>query len=142
MLFRFVSFVQTGDYFRWVSGVLDVNSQNPGTATVTATLSSVPSGIKVKALIIAGFQSQSSVKAMYIRDLDAVDEAPNLSSAPRSPGNNVVVTNGATNTDSTAQMEIMTNTSQQIGYRFDTSGANDFAEIVTHGWTDRRGRDD
>jgi hypothetical protein len=134
---QWVLFKQTGDYFRWSASVLDVNTTNPGTAAVTATLASVPTGVKVKALINAAFfPGTSSNVSVYLRDLDAADEAPSSTAAPLG----MMSYSGAN--EAVGSVEIMTNASAQIGYRVSASGASDVVRIATLGWTDYRGRND
>lgn len=135
------SFTQTGDYFRLTTSVLDVNTTNPGTAAVTVTLGSVPSGVKVKALYNAHLRSQTSTDlAVYLSDLDASDQAPvnSRTSTPAVPSATFCNTAGGAQ----MQVETMTNVSAQIRYRLTASGAADTFGIITLGWTDRRGRDD
>lgn len=137
---QWVSFKQTGDYFRLAASVLDVNTTNPGTASVTATLASVPSGVKVKALINAEWRGGTSANVtVYVRDLDANDEAPtNIAGAsPSVPGGSFTSQSGG----GAAYLEVMTNTSSQIGYRVTASGASDIMGIATLGWIDTRGRE-
>src|SRR5437899_421050 len=52
---NWTAFSQDGDYFRWLASVLDINTTNPGTAAVTATLT-VPAGVNVHALMNALYQ--------------------------------------------------------------------------------------
>lgn len=137
---QWVSFTQTGDYFRLAASVRDVNTTNPGAASVTATLASIPSGIKVKALINAVLQSSSN-STFYLRDLDANDEAPlPYTTAPAVPGFSSPAPNAASWVIG-GQYEVMTNISSQIGYRLSASGASDVMGIITLGWIDTRGRD-
>lgn len=140
---QWVAFTQDGDYVRWSASVLDVNATNPGTASVTATLASVPTGVRVKALINANLRlGTSSSAGVYVRDLSATDEAPNnpATTSPAVPGASFVAGSGTGG--GAATLEVRTNTSAQIGYRMSASGASDVFGITTLGWIDRRGRDD
>lgn len=139
---QWVLFKQTGDYVRWSASVLDVNTTNPGTSSVTAALASVPTGVKVRAIISAQVKSGSGAPQLYVRDLDASDEAVVAYNGTLGvPGVTTFALNAAA-TISGAQVEIMTDTSAQVGYRVSASGASDVVGIVTYGWVDRRGRDD
>lgn len=135
-----LAFSQNGDYFRLKASVLDVSLTNPGTALILATLTSVPTGVQVKALVNLGAFSGSSAPLTYVHDLSANDEAvPVVATTPQVPGASMWVTSASAITG-WAQVEIMTDTTQHIGARLAASGANDRLGIVTLGWTDYRGR--
>ena len=133
---QWTSFTQTGDYFVLKTSVVDVQTNNPGTASVTATLASVPTGVKVEAKILSVIVSSTAGNYFYwLRDLSSDDEAPvatNLiyasQTAGASFGGNMVSV-------------VMTNTSAQIGYRCNASDANTTFQIRTMAYYDRRGQD-
>lgn len=139
---QWTSFTQDGDYFRLAASVLDINTTNPGTAAVTATLGSVPSGVNVKALINIGIhQGTSGAGAVYVSDLSANDEAPIAASATlAAPLGSISWWANTTTVNFMSQIEVRTNTSAQIRYRLSVSGAADVFSIATLGWTDTRGR--
>lgn len=139
---QIIAFTQDGDYFRWSQSVLEFSTTNPGTAAVSATLASVPPGVRVQALINGTLvQNGASLSSVYFSDLSANDEAPvstgNLT--PAVPGATIGGYVGPTN--SVQQLMIHTNTTQQIRYRLSFSDANMKIAVVTLGWIDRRGRD-
>lgn len=132
-----VAFVQDGDYFRRKASVLDVNTTNPGTSAVTATLS-VPSGINVQALLNVHFiASPNSPSIAYLSDLGSTDEAASRTAAPLG----ALFTNAVTGQDSAVGHQLVrTNTSAQIRYRLSFSDGNNVMRIATLGWLDSRGR--
>jgi hypothetical protein len=133
---QWVAFIQDGDYFRWLASVLDINSNNPGVAAVTRTLT-VPTGVNVLATFNAGLTcTAAGGSGVLFSDLAANDETPvNTAAAPlQSLGD-------ASNSASlfTAQ-SIRTNTSAQIRSRLRVSDASTNLYIATTGWIDSRGR--
>jgi hypothetical protein len=131
-----LTFVQDGDYFRWLASILDINVTNPGAAAVTRTLT-VPTGVNVYAVFnCIARDTTPTALGIYLSDLAANDEAPSTTAAP-------LGTFWANNAgDPSAFMSmIRTNTSAQIRSRVDASSANTILKIATLGWIDRRGRD-
>jgi hypothetical protein len=130
-----LAFTQDGDYFRWSAMVADFADTNPGTSAVSKTLSGVPSGVSVLALLLISATTGSNDFVGYISDPAASDEVP-----VRATGFHNF---GGVNTGESAgaQMTVRTNTSAQVRYRISASGASDAVRCVTLGWTDRRGRD-
>lgn len=133
---QWVLFTQDGDYFRWSASVADVSSTNPGTAAVTLTLASVPTGVNVQA-IFNSFQASGATSSLaYFSDLSAADEAVSSSATPFG--------NIGTNSSGFAvgnQFQIRTNTSAQIRFRSLQSDGSRVNNVATLGWIDRRGRD-
>lgn len=130
---NWTSFTQDGDYFRLAASVLDVNTTNPGTAAVTATLGSVPTGVNVFANVNVNiFLGTTANILIHLSDLAANDEAPSQSAAP------LAMNSGSTNNEG-FNVSIRTNTSAQIRYRLSASGAADVMRIATLGWLDPRG---
>ncbi|KKM07527.1 hypothetical protein LCGC14_1733030 [marine sediment metagenome] len=133
-----LAFSQVGDEFLWDDPPGDVDVTNLGTTSVTYTLT-VPTGLQLIAVINA-FGSRILPLDIYIRSLDANDEAvaqgtapfPNLSAVNTEPG-------GAISTDA-GIFRVRTNTSGQIAAR--SIDASTTLRIATLGWIDRRGRDD
>jgi len=132
---QWTAFIQDGDYFRWAASVRDVNTNNPGTASVSATLASVPTGINVFAMLNTTLVSTSVSVRFYVRDLAANDEAP---SATVAPGETFEFS--STIGEGSQYVQIRTNTSQQIGYRLNNSDGNTNVMLVTLGWIDYRQR--
>lgn len=136
---QWVLFTQDGDYFRWSASVLDINTNNPGTSAVTATLASVPTGVNVFALINAALKTTSTDRSeMYLRDLAASDEAPSGTAGPLAT---VTLGSDAGLGEASWGGRMRTNTSGQIGYRLSVSTATLTARIATLGWEDTRGKD-
>lgn len=131
-----LGFVQDGDYFRWKASVLDVNTTNPGTSAVSATLSRVPTGVAVQALFNAVVVSTTANPFPYFSDLAVNDEAPSITAAPGFSA----ATNGNAAASYGAQLQVRTNTSAQIRYRFGGSDGNTTIRLVTLGWFDARGK--
>lgn len=139
---QWIAFIQDGDYFRWAASVLDVNTNAPGTAAVTSTLT-VPTGINVYAVMNAGVvMSGDGSSAMQVSDLAITDETPVNNAAPLySQGFSQNVAAAGVAVSSVVRVMERTNTSAQIRYRCTASSANVNARIATLGWYDRRGRD-
>lgn len=131
-------FTQDGDYFRWSASVRDVNDANPGISSLTKTLASSPTGINAQAIINAGVSGATGSTSLYVRDLAASDEAPNVTAAPIFTA--VEAAAGVGLSAGGGMLVIRTNTSAQIGYRLSFSDANTIVAIATLGWYDSRGR--
>lgn len=126
-----VAFSQTGDEFARLALANDIGVTNPGAAAVTATLS-VPTGIKVDAIITANLQDTAAGnKVVRFSDLATMDVATTIS--------NSMLTMASAGTSGSWRGTIRTNTSAQIRYRLDASGANTVLNGQTLGWVDTRG---
>ena len=132
-----IDFVQrpNGEFF-WLAPVSDVSQANPGTLAQTRTLT-VPTGVRVKALLSVGFSGTTAgtdnPAGILLSDLSLTDTAPSGSA------HTVIVYNVGNNVG--ARAEIWTNTSAQIRSRCQLSQAGMTLGIQTHGWIDPRGRD-
>jgi len=124
-----LAFIQTGNEFQWVTPILDINDANTVTTRVTAAISSPPS-FKCLAKINGYWSPNSTDKYYYVCDPDTTDLAPGHSSTPLSS------LGGYAATPSSAQIEVMTNTSSQIAYR--TGEASRVFRAATLGYVDRR----
>jgi hypothetical protein len=112
--------------------ILDVAIDNPGTSAVTRTLS-VPTGIKVVACVGVHMTTVTTgFNAVRIYDLD-------LTAAAAAVANAISYMGGTSSKG--APVEVMTNTSGQIGSRMESSAVGITLYIGTIGWIDRRGRD-
>jgi len=132
------AFSQFGDEFRRSASVLDVNVTNPGDAAITRTLS-VPTGVKVDAIINIAFDAGAGSTIVYLSPLDVSDEAASAAAAPL--GNIGMTDNADADTRMFGQIRIRTNTSAQIRSRLQGSNATANLFIATLGWIDTRGRD-
>lgn len=136
---QWVSFTQVGDYFRWAATVADVAAASPGASAVSRTLT-VPTGVKVKALLAVGVHSSGGVtqNAVYLSDLAASDEAA-VSTAATAVARGTA-SHQSSNAANVVQCEIVTNTSAQIRSRME-NGVNACTLVIsTIGWTDARGK--
>jgi hypothetical protein len=123
--------VQSGDEFLIKTPALDVNVINPGTSTVARSIS-VPSGIIVKAHIIAWLGNANSVSDanLYSPLGGSTTVAPLLGGVSSATGRSQKMTGAAS---------ILTNTAQ-IGTQLTYSDANTQLVVETRGWIDTRGR--
>ncbi|MDP3270676.1 MAG: hypothetical protein Q8M49_02375, partial [Limnobacter sp.] len=129
------SFTQDGDRFSLNTTVEDIFAVAPGTAAVTRTLASIPSGIRVRGIFVAQIRTVTTgiVITGYLSDLASADEV--LTNDGTSPGNFWYVGNVGSQA-SGAQVEVFTNTAQQIRSRIGYSDANVVLRIRTAGWYD------
>lgn len=133
------AFVQDGDYFMLKTPARDINATNPGIAAVTRTLGSIPTGIRVRALLSVvsdGVNSAGSPGAIYISDLSTTDVAAAYAGAFSVYG--FLAT--ATHYDGAEVNTVFTNTSAQVRSRVEVSDATTHLGITTRGWVDTRGR--
>lgn len=130
---QFRAFVQSGDRFTLDVPISDLNTTNPGTAAVTRTLT-VPTGVVVTAWFSNWESNTSTNRNVLWTALDQTDTTPSdtlFSLRVNSPS--FVAMSG--------EFYVKTNTSGQIRYRSDNSGASDGTVVATKGWLDRRGQD-
>jgi hypothetical protein len=123
-----IAFVQDGDLFQLNAPVLEATATNPGTAASTQTLSGVPRGVNVNALV--GIVGSGGFSA-YLSDLATADLFPSVSSTP--------LGQIQTAASSGWQGYVRTNTSAAIRFRISVSGAGQTISIASYGWRDRRG---
>lgn len=127
------AFIQVGSVFRWSVPANDINTTNPGTSAVTATLS-VPLSANVLANVAVNVTSSSSTNnpiLVLLTSPDQADTVPNTTSTSIAAN----VTAGSAHT-SGGMVDVLTNTSSQIRYRVNTSDAASTIRINTHGWRD------
>lgn len=128
------AFKQFGDIFAWDVPISDVNTTNPGTSAVTRTLT-VPIGIVVQAWFSNVESNVASDRDVLWTALDQTDTTPSTTLFSLRVAGAATVAIGV-------ELYVKTNTSGQVRYRADASGAGDITRVSTHGWVDRRGRDD
>ena len=132
---QWILFKQNGDRFKWDVGVNDVAAAvNPGTSAVTRTLT-VPTGIVVDAWLDNSESNQSNNRFVLWTALDQTDTTPSIT-------NNTLNAQGTNTARFNAEIYVKTNTSAQVRYRTNASGASDETNVVTVGWIDSRGRND
>lgn len=128
---QWVRFFQTGDQFLWDNlGSLDYDGLSTTSATLTTL--SVPTGVKVRALMNMLDSNAAASTKLYLSDPDISDVAPSTSAWPL--GTTGAVLNAAV---TTAQVTCTTNTSAQIRQRSTRSDST--IRIATIGWFDSRG---
>lgn len=133
------AFTQYGNYFEWVSPVVDVDAQNPGTSATTRTLNSIPTGVSVLAHIFAGIYGGTTNSIVgYISSLSQTDLAPQATSTASLTGMGNFHGPDAGSRWSFTSVRIWTNTSAQVRTRIDVSGLNDRIGLISAGWTDPR----
>lgn len=132
-----VQFVQHGNLFRRGTRSVDVNTTNPGTSAVTATLS-VPTGIPVNAITAASYTDNNSNANKYLV-LSALSEADQAASSSNFDVTLIGNISGNATIGSASNVETPTNSSGQIRYRVNTSSSGNVATIITIGWIDTRG---
>ena len=138
---QWTSFTQNGDEF-WLAAPVQTaaSTVNPGTASVSHTVET-PLGVVTRAILNASLAVSATAATdsiAYIRPLTATDSVPTTSTAP---GAQLVATKPASNAVApSCQLQIMTNTSSQIGARLSASDAQTALYIRTEGWIDTRGQ--
>lgn len=127
-----LQFVQNGDYFEWVTTIVDFTATAPGTAAVSKTLT-VPIGIIVRALMNLHTNcGAGAIPNFYVSSLAQTDESPSVTI-------NTLMLAFASDFAS-CYAEVTTNTSGQIRTRVSASDANVVISGQTLGWIDARGR--
>lgn len=130
-------FYQIGDKFLLNAPVVEVNLSNPGVNPVTPTLTSIPAGLEIDAMLsgYAGDTSPVTTTNIYISSPNQAATSPGIG------GLTMVIGSSAGDVYFTGyQIDIMTNTSRQIRYEFSTSTTGHGFYIQCNGWIDTRGR--
>ncbi len=127
-----VGFKQDGDRFRRTTLINSVDTTNPGTSAVTATLH-VPllDGILAR-IAVGGHNVTTNGVYILVTALDETDTTPTIAL-------NTIASPAATIWNN-VEKEVKVNSSAQIRYRFSISGASDRIVINSLGWNDTRGR--
>jgi hypothetical protein len=132
-------YLHPGDMFMLTAPALDISATSPGTSAVTRTLASLPTGITVEPVMSVMLDSDANGEICLLSSLTQTDIAPGSGQGQvsifASPGVTAVQTAGMIN-------GVITNTSGQIRTRNSSGGSASILRIKTHGWIDRRGRDD
>jgi hypothetical protein len=130
---QWTNFNQNGDEFLWTTGVQDVNGVAVALALILTSALSVPTGLKVGALMRVGTIHSTATTALL---LCSPDEVPTLPI-----GVNITVqTFSAAGSSFAAIAPVRTNTSAQVAVVSQTATGTTYF-IYTYGWIDRRGRD-
>src|SRR3990167_1195281 len=77
-----LAFTQRQNAFELTIPILDVDITNPGTSAVTRTLTGVPVGIVVEALMNVYIERSTNGFLLYLSPLTATDSAPSATVAP------------------------------------------------------------
>lgn len=131
---------QDGDVFTWDSPVVDVAVTNPGTAAVTRTLASIPTGLRVEArLLVAVLASVAAdfCASVYVSDLATPDQVPNVATFATIAS---FVGLSPSTVSIGAQAPVWTNTSAQVRTRLQNSAAGTTLYMQTMGFRYTRGR--
>jgi len=129
-----VAFSQFGDQFLWADPPIDISTATLG-ATAANEVLTVPTGVKVQAIVQATAYHASSAISVYLSSPDANDEAP--AGDTTSPIGTIVVPT-AGKRYSCGVAHIRTNTSAAIRTRSTASSSS--LALTTIGWLDDRGR--
>lgn len=135
---QWVSVLQDGDLFQWLTPILDVNdtSGTRGNSAVTVVLASVPTGKNVIALMNVQTQNNTGANTnVYLSDLATVDLAASTSAAPLASAGGSVISVPFIQ----GIMQVRTDTAASIRSRLNSTTGQ--LLITTLGWIDRRGRD-
>ena len=123
-------FSQSGNEFLIKTPNLDVDVITSTTAAVTRTLPSIPTGIKVNALMrVAGYNAASWM--LLLSSLDTADIAPDYTSLAYD-------LNGAAASNTSRNLNVRTNLNGQIRTR--GSVTSNTLRIAPYGWIDTRGQ--
>lgn len=122
---------QVGSDFFWDVPVNDHLRNNPGTSPLLVYLS-VPDGVVVKAEFTFYLQAADAARR------SALITSPLQTDTPAMPGSMCSITSGypAMSMATAAAFQRWTNSSGQIRYDLDTSGAYTGVYITTYGWHD------
>lgn len=133
-----IAFKQFGDRFEWLSPVLDINVTSAGTSAVTRTLT-VPTGLVFEVFLSVTLDSDGNGETVYLSALSQTDVA----SGGATSQFGLTVTGTLTAQQGMGFVAgVFTNSSAQIRSRQSFGAAAQRLRLKTHGWVDRRGRDD
>lgn len=136
---QIVSYLQNGDTFMLVSVQLDISASAAGASAVTRTLAGVPTGITVEPVLSVTVNGDTNGEAVYLSSLSQNDMAANAGMGQVG----IYASAAITAVEGIGMVHgVLTNTSGQIRSRLAQGGGNSILRIKTHGWIDRRGRDD
>lgn len=124
-----LAFIQAGDRFYWKTPVLDVNVTNLSTSRVTYTLTSVPTGFRLIAVVNL-FASGVGGRRVHVSNPDMIDLAPSSTAAP--------LFERYADTDRSQRTDLLTDASGQITARADLSSTT--FRVAVLGWIDPRGK--
>jgi hypothetical protein len=126
---QIISFSQNGDEFLWLAAIADITTSTLSTTATLFTLSGVPPGVKVNALMRGGVANSGTVDIL----INSPDETTIAGGSIGSNANIVAPSLGGA-----FSISIRTNTTQQI--RAVAGGASTTLDEFTYGWIDTRGK--
>lgn len=132
---QWTKFYQLADQFLWDAPVLDVDITNEPTTATLRTLS-VPTGLRVVALMNVRQTCAGASTECYFSSPDVSDQA---ASASVSPLSSITAAAGSGTPIVSAQIQTPTNASAQVRTRHSTGSASNSFRIATFGWIDARG---
>lgn len=132
------AFTQNGDEFLLTVPSNPVATNNPGTSAVTVTPGTIPSGVKVNAILDWGLLDTTPAAATYmlVTSPDQTDSTPSVSMFTLA----TAAAGAAVPTRANIRTYTRTNTSRQVRYRIDASSADITVYLMVAGWVDTRGR--
>lgn len=131
------AFAQQGDYFWRDIPKGDYSANSIGTAQVDVTLS-VPLGIQTMPIATYQLATQSGTNVeIIILNPTQTDTVPTIDLM-----HGRVFSSGADDSYIAVSPQVLTDTSSQLSHRLTASAADIVLKIATHGWIDRRGKDD
>lgn len=127
-----IQFLQYGDNFWWTSPpFLDVDDATLTTTKKDYTLSGVPTGLVIEAILNIKC-THATTSIVYVSNPNFTNIAPSASALP------LGTINSANSNGNVQQVKIMTDTSAQISARATASSTG--IRISAIGWTDPRGK--
>lgn len=131
-----IDFTQKGDEFLWKVPIQAFQDQAPGANLVTKTMK-IPLGVKVWSVITVQFLDTSFAAGTVIlfQSADQTDTTPTI-------GVNHLRIRATNNNPTMTKLAIRSNLFSQIFYKIDPDSADIFITVTSHGWIDRRGKDD
>ncbi len=128
-----IPFSQNGDEFLWKTPPIDQNAVNLGT-TSTLYMVSVPPSVQTNALFTGSALGGGNASVVF--------QSPGqntLAVTTQGAGSDLIVVAGTSGNGAGGRFSVRTDTSRQIRA---VASATVTLTIFTHGWIDRRGRDD
>lgn len=135
--------IQNGDQFRWKNRPLDLNVSNPGSAAVTRTLASVPTGIELPANInINVYDTNVLSVGVLITALDETANTPTSYGAGADSDSGMSASSGTVVGSQIAGFkQVRTNTSAQVRTQLSSNvTVNTVLNVRVLGWNDPRGK--
>lgn len=123
-------FDQIGRRFDLRTPVMYSTGANPGTSRITATMSAIPTGIQVIALLQVGLNGATVNTIMTARPMTETDAAPLYTAFPFFD----VFSYNVGDVLTSNEMQIRTTTSAEIAIRLSASGSGQTGYVLQKGW--------